>query len=111
MVVLVNKGSASASEILTGALKDYNRATVIGETTFGKGLVQTVIRLGDFDKPCAMPVTTARYLTPKGKDIHKIGITPDVKVELSKDATELNEKDNQATEALRILKEEMKKAN
>lgn len=109
MVVMVNKGSASASEILTGSLKDYHRATVIGETTFGKALVQTVIRLGDPQSPSAMPVTTARYYTPSGFNLNKKGITPDVVVELDKDAKELNEKDNQAQAALRILKEEMAK--
>ena len=110
MVVLVNKGSASASEILTGALKDYHRATVIGETTFGKALVQTVIRLGDYNNPCAMPVTTARYYTPSGFNLNKKGITPDTVVELDKDAKELNEKDNQAQAALRILNEQIDKA-
>lgn len=109
MVVLVNKGSASASEILTGALKDYHRATIIGETTFGKALVQTVIPLGDRDNLCAMPVTTARYYTPSGYDLNKKGITPDKVVELSKDAKEIDEKDNQATEALKLLKEEIEK--
>lgn len=105
MVVLVNKGSASASEILTGALMDYKRATVIGETTFGKALVQTVIPLDGGRS--AMPVTTARYYTPTGFDLNKRGLTPNVVVELSKDAKELNEKDNQAQEAIRILQEKM----
>ncbi|HEY3379033.1 MAG TPA: S41 family peptidase [Armatimonadota bacterium] len=109
MVVMVNKGSASASEILTGALKDYHRAKSIGETTFGKALVQTVIRLGDPDNPCAMPVTTAHYTTPVGFDLNKKGIAPDVTVELSKDAKELSDHDNQAQAALGILKEEMAK--
>lgn len=109
IVVMVNKGSASASEILTGALKDYKRATITGETTFGKALVQTVIRLGDPDKPCAMPVTTARYYTPSGYDLNKRGITPDVVVELDKNAKELNEKDNQSQAALRILNDQINK--
>lgn len=107
IVLLVNKGSASASEILTGALMDYHRATVVGETTFGKALVQTVITLGDFRNPCAMPVTTARYYTPNGTDLNKKGLTPDVVVKLDENTTELNENDNQAKEALRILKEKM----
>jgi len=106
MVVLVNKGSASASEILTGALKDYKRATVIGESTFGKALVQTVIRLSGGS---AMAVTTAHYYTPSGFDLNKKGITPDKVVELDKDAKLISEKDNQALAAIRILNEEMAK--
>lgn len=107
IVLLVNKGSASASEILTGALMDYNRATVVGETTFGKALVQTVITIGDFRNPSAMPITTARYYTPNGTDLNKKGLTPDVVVKLDENTTEINEKDNQALEALRILKTKM----
>ncbi len=107
LVVLVNKGSASASEILSGALKDYKRATVIGESTFGKALVQTVLRLSDGS---AMAVTTAHYYTPEGHDVGKIGVAPNVVVELSKDAKTTNEKDNQAQEAIRLLKEAIAKA-
>jgi len=103
LVVLVDKGSASASEILTGALMDYHRAKSYGETTFGKALVQTVLNLGDPDHPCAMPVTTARYYTPSGYDLNKRGITPDVTVALDKTATETNERDNQAQTALKAL--------
>ena len=105
IVVLVNKGSASASEILTGALMDYKRATVVGETTFGKALVQTVITLGDFRNPSAMPVTTAHYYTPLGTDLNKKGLTPNVVVKLDEDTKEINEKDNQAQAALKLLKE------
>ena len=75
MVVLVNGYSASASEIVTGALKDHKRATIIGTTTFGKGLVQSIIELGN---GAALKLTTAVYLTPNGTNINKKGITPDI---------------------------------
>ncbi len=106
MVVLVNKNSASASEILSGALKDYDRATIIGESTFGKALVQTVLRMSD---QSAMAITTAHYYTPNGIDVAKKGVEPDVKVELDKGATGISESDNQAQAALKILKEQMDK--
>jgi carboxyl-terminal processing protease len=77
MVVLVNGFSASASEITTGALKDHKRAEIIGTTTFGKGLVQTIINLGN---GAALKLTTAVYLTPNGTNINKKGITPDIVV-------------------------------
>ena len=75
MVVIVNKGSASASEIVAGALQDHNRALVVGTETFGKGLVQTVVPLS---KGRAIKLTTSRYYTPSGDSIHDVGITPDV---------------------------------
>ncbi len=78
MVVLVNGGSASASEIVAGALQDHNRATIVGSTTFGKGLVQTVMPLS---KGRAVKLTTSRYYTPSGDSIHGIGVTPDVFVD------------------------------
>ena len=77
MVVLVNEGSASASEIVAGALQDHGRAMVIGTSTFGKGLVQTVMPLS---KGRAIKLTTSRYYTPSGDSIHGTGITPDVYV-------------------------------
>ena len=80
VVVLVNEGSASASEILSGALQDNKRAVLVGQTTFGKGLVQSVRGLSDGS---GLTVTIAKYLTPKGTDIHKNGIRPDVDVKLS----------------------------
>jgi len=78
MIVLVNQGSASASEIVAGALQDHGRATVVGTSTFGKGLVQTVMPLS---KGRAIKLTTSRYYTPSGDSIHETGITPDVFVE------------------------------
>ncbi len=78
MIVLINGGSASASEIVAGALQDQRRATLLGTTSFGKGSVQTIIPLGENG---ALRLTTALYYTPSGRSIQGTGITPDIKVE------------------------------
>ena len=108
LVVLVNKGSASASEIVAGALQDHNRAIVVGTETFGKGLVQTVMPLS---KGRAIKLTTSRYYTPSGDSIHEVGITPDALVEdtpgfpdLSLSGAADHELDVQLAEALEFLK-------
>jgi len=77
LVVLVNQGTASASEILAGALQDNGRATLIGEKTYGKGLIQSLFELPD---GAGLAVTVAKYETPKHKDINKLGISPDLEV-------------------------------
>jgi len=88
MVVLVNSGSASAAEIVAGALKDRQRAEVVGLTSYGKGSVQTVIPLrGGIDG--ALKLTTGRYYTPSGKSIQKTGIEPDLEVAISREQAEL----------------------
>jgi carboxyl-terminal processing protease len=82
LAILVNSGSASAAEIVSGALKDLNRAILVGETTFGKGSVQSVIQLPDGS---ALRLTTARYYTPSRQTIHERGITPNIKASLTPD--------------------------
>ncbi|MGI5852704.1 MAG: S41 family peptidase [Bacillota bacterium] len=101
MVVLVNEWSASASEIAAGAMKDLKIATIVGKTTFGKGVVQTIYPLTSGG---GMTLTTSRYLTAGGNSIHKIGIKPDVEVDLPEDSTE----DVQYNAALKLLREKIK---
>jgi len=81
IVVIINEGSASASEILAGALQDHHRAVILGEKSFGKGSVQTVVPLGNYG---AMRITTARYYTPSGRSIQAKGIEPDIVVKPAK---------------------------
>ena len=96
LVVLINGGSASASEILAGALKDFNRAKLVGVKSFGKGTVQ---QPEDFSDGSGLHVTIAKWLLPSGKNIHKEGITPDVEIEIADDA----ETDIQLEKAIETL--------
>lgn len=102
LVVLINEGSASASEILAGALQDAERATIIGQTSFGKGTVQEVFELPG---GTSLRVTTAKWLTPSGKDLGKEGITPDIEVERTREHIEAKE-DPQLDAALDLLVQE-----
>jgi carboxyl-terminal processing protease len=77
VVILIDQGSASASEILSGALQDNKKATLIGTRSFGKGSVQELVKIGD----ASLKVTVARWLTPSGRSISDGGLTPDIKVE------------------------------
>ena len=105
IIVLVDGGSASASEVLAGALKDYEAATLVGTTTFGKGIVQTLRMLKD---GTAVKITTSAYYTPDGNNIHKIGIDPDIEVEFDAEQYEENEVDNQLQAAIEEMKKQMK---
>lgn len=97
LIVLINKGSASASEIVAGAVQDYDRAKLMGTTTFGKGVVQSVVPLKDGS---ALSLTTARYYTPDGNYIHEKGIEPDLEVELDLEAAQEDGSDNQLDKAV-----------
>jgi len=104
LAVLVNGNSASASEIFAGAVKDYGIGTLVGTTTFGKGIVQRIINLND---GTAVKLTVSKYYTPKGNDIHKVGIEPDVEVELDEElkqkVTIEKAEDNQLQKAIEVL--------
>lgn len=110
MVCLVNEGSASASEIMAGALKDYGRAEIIGTKTFGKGIVQQIVPFGDTGG--AIKMTVSEFYTPKGNPIHKKGIEPDQVVELNEDAKSIGpdnlDQDNQLKVAIEVLNEKIK---
>lgn len=101
VVVLVNKGSASASEIFSGAIKDNKRGVIVGTQSFGKGLVQEINKLPN---QAGINITIQKYLTPSGTDIHKKGITPDVVVELTEDDIK-NKNDVQLKKAIEIAQE------
>ena len=105
VVVLINEGSASASEILAGALKDNKRALIGGKKSFGKGLVQEINKLPDGS---ALHITIQKYLTPNGTDIHKKGITPDYEVEIKEADVKAN-KDPQLAKACELLQEQVHK--
>jgi carboxyl-terminal processing protease len=105
IVLLINGNSASASEILAGALKDHNRAILVGETTFGKGLVQSVI---PFQDGSGIKITTSHYYTPNDVCIQGIGIDPDYRVSLDPELLFRNalseEEDAQLQKAIELLK-------
>ncbi len=109
LVILVNENSASSSEILTGALKDRADATVVGVTSYGKGIVQSVIPLSG---GAGMQMTVAQYYTPNGNAVHKVGITPDVECELAEGDNGMHElgdlADAQLAKALEVMQEKMK---
>lgn len=104
LVVLVDSNSASASEILAGAVKDYGIGTLVGTTTFGKGIVQRIMKLSDGS---AVKLTVSKYYTPKGNNIHEIGISPDVEVPFEAEAYLEDGTDNQLDKAVEVLKEKM----
>lgn len=107
LAVLINQDSASASEIFAGAIKDYKYGTLIGTTTFGKGIVQSIFKLSDGD---AVKLTTAKYFTPNGNYIHGVGIEPDIELEyeyLNPEGESYEmQYDNQIQKAIEVLSEE-----
>lgn len=110
MVVMINGNSASASEIFAAAMQDYDAAAILGTTSFGKGIVQSIIPFSD---GTAVKVTVSQYFTPRGVCIHGTGVTPDIEVELDEALLQKvvieHDEDNQLQEAIRHLMEEMKK--
>ena len=104
MAVLINGNSASASEIFAGAIRDYNYGTLIGTTTYGKGIVQSIFNLSGGD---ALKVTTAKYFTPNGSYIHGVGIDPDIELEYEysgpTDEAYQMQYDNQLQKAIELL--------
>ena len=106
MVVLVNEGSASASEILAGAIRDLDRAKIIGKKTYGKGVVQNVMSLPGGD---GLKLTTSEYFTPSGKSINKKGIVPDIEVDLPEDikgiGIDYKDTDTQLQKAIEVINE------
>lgn len=106
MVVLVNEGSASASEILAGAIRDLDRAKIIGKKTYGKGVVQNVMSLPGGD---GLKLTTSEYFTPSGKSINKKGIVPDIEVDLPDDVEgigiDYKDTDTQLQKAIEVINE------
>lgn len=106
MVVLVNEGSASASEILAGAIRDLDRAKIIGKTSYGKGVVQNVMSLPGGD---GLKLTTSEYFTPSGKSINKKGIVPDIEVDLPDDVEgigiDYKDTDTQLQKAIEVINE------
>lgn len=104
LVVLVDGNSASASEILAGAIKDYGIGTLVGTTTFGKGIVQRIISLTDGS---AVKLTVSHYYTPNGNNIHEVGIEPDVEIAFDGDAYYNDDVDNQLQKAIEVMNEKL----
>lgn len=104
LVVLVDVNSASASEILAGAIKDYGIGTLVGTTTFGKGIVQRIISLTDGS---AVKLTVSHYYTPNGNNIHEVGIEPDVEIAFDGDAYYNDGVDNQLQKAIEVMNEKL----
>lgn len=104
LVVLVDGGSASAAEIMAGAIKDYGIGELVGTTTFGKGIVQNVFTYPDGS---GGKLTVSKYFTPNGTDIHKIGVEPDVEVVFDAQAYQEDQTDNQLNKALEILRDQI----
>ena len=101
MIVLINYGSASAAEIVAGSLKDHKRAILVGESTYGKGSVQSVIPLKNNG---AIRLTVSKYYLPSGKSISKVGVAPDIEVAENSGEFRLNtETDNQLEFAIKLL--------
>ena len=101
MVVLINYGSASASEIVAGALKDHKRAILLGETSFGKGSVQSIIPLKNNG---AIRLTIAKYYLPSGKSISEVGVSPDIEIDEDNEEFRIKtETDNQLNYAIKLL--------
>ncbi len=103
VVVLVNKYSASASEMLAGTLKDYGRATIVGTKTYGKGVMQSILELDDGS---ALKITVAEYFTPSETTINKVGITPDVEVKYEEPPEDDPKKDTQLEKAIEVIKDQ-----
>ena len=100
LVVMINKGSASASEIVAGALRDHKRAILVGEDSYGKGTVQQAV---DVENGASLHISVAKWLTPNGTWIHKIGLKPDVKVVYDEKKSDKNGFDNQLMKAIEEL--------
>ncbi|MBD7913882.1 S41 family peptidase [Clostridium sp. Sa3CUN1] len=109
LVILIDGGSASASEVVTGALRDYEVGTTIGTTSFGKGVVQQLIEFKDGNG--GLKVTTSKYYTPNGENIHKVGIKPDIEVEIPEELAQKEYDrsiDPQFNKGLEVIKEKIK---
>ena len=109
MAVVINGNSASAAEIFAAAMQDYEAATIVGTTSFGKGIVQSILPITD---GTAVKVTVARYFTPKGVCIHEVGVVPDMEVELKEELKQMvvipHDQDNQLAVAIAVILSETK---